>query len=215
MVNCPTDGRFPANEYYVQELASNSLNLHKSGSKERPSFTIRTLGHLTFEFDLQRIVNYFKRSMNLAHTNFILRFKLKIQILVLRMLSAIESEIWVCAFDVLFSIYAFGQTFVRHRVSVHLFAIDTWLDWGEGKEDAERYIVRSLPSGLNMETVRCMEKDKIIVSNKAMKMKLPCLREIFSIFVLFTRPRVSSEDLMILWDGWQLSVICPYSLHIG
>lgn len=72
-----------------------------------------------------------------------------------------------------------------------------------------------MPSGPNMETVRCMETDKIIVSNKAMKMRLPCLREIFSIFVLFTRPQVSSEGLMILWDGWQLSVICPYSLHIG
>lgn len=86
---------------------------------------------------------------------------------------------------------------------------------GKRKKDAGRYFVRSMPSGLNMETVPCMEKDKIIVSNKAMKMKLPCLREIFSIFVLFTRPQVSSEGLMILWDGWQLSVICPYSLHIG
>lgn len=86
---------------------------------------------------------------------------------------------------------------------------------GKRKKDAGRYLVRSMPSGPNMETVRCMEKDKIIVSNKAMKMKLPCLREIFSILVLFTRPQVSSEGLMILWDGWQLSVICPYSLHIG
>lgn len=61
----------PQMNIMFRKYTSNSLSLYKSGSKERPSFTTRTLGHLTFEFDLQRIVNYCKWSMNMGRSNFI------------------------------------------------------------------------------------------------------------------------------------------------
>lgn len=60
----------PQMNIMFRKYTSNSLSLYKSGSKERPSFTTRTLGHLTFEFDLQRIVNYCKWSMNMGRSNF-------------------------------------------------------------------------------------------------------------------------------------------------